>query len=241
MARPTSLAAILLAASGLGGCALFELATDERPSGAQRDAIGDLFDQTATIATTLDDPSDATEGDLEAMLSFDHLVFLVAPDLDASRSAARVAPPAALDCITDDGAGTMTATACPVTLGDGRTCIVDGELTRTAAGAGNRYAGSAAMSGEGCPVSSLEVDVVLEGPSDDPTSLTGTLDVSTADGTTSFTGTAELDLALSGDCAVPSTGTIVVTASGTYAGSPFDGSVTLAFHEEPECGYVTIE
>jgi hypothetical protein len=83
--------------------------------------------------------------------------------------------------------------------------------------------------------------VTLVGPSDSPTQLVGTLAITTQDGDTSFSGTADLDIGLEGDCTVPSRGTIIVSVDGTYGGEPVDADITLAFHDSPECGYISIE
>jgi hypothetical protein len=232
----------LVTATGLAGCALLDLATQKRPNTAQSNAIGDLFDQTATIATTFDDPAAANAGDLVAMVSFDHFVFLIEPSFaPGGAAAARMLPASALECLVDDGEGTLTATACAVVLEDGRACVVDGSIAREADGDGNRYHGSASLSGEGCPASTVAVDVTLVGPSDSPTQLTGSLAVSTDDGDTSFTGTADFDVAGTGSCEVPSTGTIDVSVTGTYRGDAIDGGLTLVFHDSPDCGYISIE
>ena len=81
---------------------------------------------------------------------------------DVATLAARLTGASALECLVEDG-DTLTATGCAIVLPDGRNCVVDGAITREAAGDGNRYHGSASLSGAGCPASTVAVDVTLVG------------------------------------------------------------------------------
>jgi hypothetical protein len=228
----------------LAGCGPLGVLFDDRPNDTQQDAIGDSIDQAVTIATTLDDPASATDADLLQIMTFDHWVFLVEPDL-ASGGSARRAAPIQLDetCFTDDGVGRVDIDGCQVALGDGgAVCVVVGGFNYQIGDSASTFDGGASIEGEGCPVRDLSFAIDLEGPLDDPSAVTGSIQMTdVSGGDTDVTIDATISLSRADGCDVPSEGTIEAHVSGDYNGTPVDGDVTVAFHSSPECGYLSLE
>jgi hypothetical protein len=227
-----------------GGCSLLEAAQAKKPNPEQQQAIGDVFDQLVTIASVADDPASTGNHDLVEMVSFRQYARLVAPAPTKPRAAARARPVPLPSCISTAG-NVHTFASCDIALDDGRQCVFDGAITRAPEGGGNRYTGAFTMSGaSSCPTAHLGVDVFLEGPTDNPTLARGNLQFDMQDPAgESFTGSAVIDdIAITSRCTVPSAGEMTVSFDGVANGTSIDNQVlTVAFHDSPGCGFVTLE
>jgi hypothetical protein len=231
----------LLAVPLIAGCALIDAATSEKPSPRQQTAIGDTFSQLGAIASIADDPASASAGDLATAVEVEHLARLIEPSL-SKPSAAAAKPSPVPECATDDGS-TVSIAACEIALSDGRGCVVDGSVAYAPAGDGTRYQGQLGLGGAGCPTAAVTFDVTLVGDPSSPTAIGGSATFSWDDPAgDSYSGSLRLDdIAVTGDCTVPSAGEMTVRVTGTAEGKLLDGAITLSFHDDPGCGVILIE
>lgn len=234
---PTRLALLSLAA--VAGCDWIHAATADKLDSGQRDAMADLLSRTGTLAGVFADPATATADDLADAMALDHFVRLLGTPGAAAR-VAWAAPAPAPACLATEG-DTVTATACEVPVA-GVTCLVDGHATRTAGAGTTTYAGEITMTGTGCPQRTITFDFALAGATDSPTGLDGGVDFSENTPGNVYSGHLQFSgVGLADGCSVPSKGSLTVDVTGTFAGAPVDGAITVSFNSTPECGVLLIE
>ncbi len=229
----------------LTACDIINAATQEKPNSEQQNAIGDTFQQVGTLAGVADDPASASSDDLATSLELTHFTRLLRPDLGGKPlpgppPSGKPAP--VPTCITANEDGSRTFTACE-TFFNGAQCQVNGSVTREPGTGGNGYRGQLVSSGDGCPVISVNVDVFLEGPSDMPTLARGTLNGSVEDGpdTSYVVNVTFAEIAVTGTCTVPSSGSLITNVQGIVDGELVSGEVEFSFHDSPGCGIILKE
>lgn len=253
---PTLIIAASLSAQA--GCGLLDLATSDRPNGAQREAIGDIFNHLADIGAVIDDPEGASDARLQATFTSDAYARLVAPD-EFAATAAATAREIEAAALTDAGCveiGEGSATwDCDVPVVAAADCAANPADCCNVAGGGSEsggsYAGAATLAGARCGAIDLDARFTLEPPA-------GTVEVSgTAASGDAIAGsgdyTVDMELSVERLCSdrpLPAEGEMTVTAAGTMNalvnGVPrtvsFDGSVTVEFVEEAgECGIALLK
>ncbi len=223
------------------GCELLELATAERPTNQQAEAIGDIFGHVATIGDVIGDPANASDDDVLALFDVAPYVQLVAPSDAAARVAARVVSRAGL---TDDGCvvveGDTATFDCAVPAVAGADCAAAPEQCCQVTGGGSKsgdtYQGSMDVTGAPCGDVSLAAEFTLS-----DTSGSGTVSVDGGEANP-FT----VDLILDGITlcpnGAPGGGTLSVTATGDFDGQTVKDTVTIEFRQESgECFGVIAE
>ena len=237
---------LLTVVSTLGACSLIDAATSDRPNSDQQNALGDTFVQLGTIAAIAAEPTSTSNDDLVTAMTFDHFARLIDPEAAAAVPGPVAFKPATLppNCVKVDG--DMRMLDCAVMLRDGRNCLITGDLRREARGPGSDYKGRVVLGGSGCPTGTADVDLYIEGATDDPNVASGSLVFGYDDpGKTSLSGTCVLDqVAITEKCPnVPARGTIRVSLDkgSVLNGGPVDGVIEMSFNESPGCGVILIE
>ena len=226
--------ALIALVGSVSGCELIDLARADRPSGPQRQAIGEIFGHLGGVANVLGDPGGAQDSDYANVFSVAPYIKLLAPDnfATASSSGALSRAPADPNCVTSEG--NRIGFDCAINV-QGNECRVVGSGVEQPA---YTYTGEATLEGEQC------------GPTTVTAAFTLDIEAKVADGTLGFVGNVdgeiELDATLSDitfcDNGLPNGGSLTVEGQGVFRGKPFGPAmVTVEFSEvNGECGVSTL-
>ena len=232
-----SLLASVLSLGALGGCSLLDKATADRPNSTQAHAVGDVFDNMATVGGVMADPAGSNDTDMGEMFQTQAYYDLLDP---AGTAARRARSGGSFDPTCVDTTGSIAAWDCDVAYAGG-TCNVSGSGAESPA---NHYAGTATLdaAGEGSPCIF-------------PITLTGAFDLDVEEGV-GGSGAGTFNIAQTGEqafgfdvtldgihfCAngAPDAGTLTVDGTGAADGLPFDPISILFSSESGECGVMEI-
>ncbi len=242
--KPT-LAFVGVICCALTGCDLIDQATANRATTTQKRAAADMLVQAGTIASIADDPEGTTASDLVDALVMQHYVYLVSPEqkVTDAMNETQALPGPVPECIVSDGNGNITIVDCDVTLPGGRQCLVNGTLTVTSTSTSTTVVGTLSLAGgdADCLVQSWDdIDIVLDGPPDQPSNFMGQCDFAEEGDGNSYTGRLILEGVFIADgCDVPSGGRFEVRLNGMYNGVSVDGVFIGEFKDSP-CGDLII-
>jgi hypothetical protein len=222
-----------LACCLITGCDWINAGLADHPSGAQADALGDVFTSIGAFVKVAADPASASTDDLADLHATDPYRRVLDPTTTARRGD-RVAT-ALGACVTIEGS--TASWNCPLQVG-ARPCIAAGSGGEASDGT---ISGTSTLTCEGTATaitvtaSNIVFDKVLGKGG-------GKLTVTTSDPSP---GLATVDIDGLGFCTeqakpAPNTGTVTIDGQGPLEGLPFD-PLTLSFSDVPECGVASIE
>ena len=211
----------------LAGCDLIDAATADHPSSKQSSSLGDVFGSIGAFVSVVQDPANASTGDLADM----HATAPYRELLDPDAAARRTRNSAPLDSACYTSSNSSATWDCSFII-NGVSCTAKGNGTFDEA-AGTASGTSRQTCNDGTDVTVTATKVAFDEK------------LGKGSGTFDVTGFAHVTVDSIGFCTneatpKPNTGSVTVDGLGPLQGLPFD-PIKISFSDVPECGVATIE